>query len=255
MILTKPLMTIDIGNNRIDNAIFESGHLRARFRLDHSNIPKYRTLIDKSGVSSLKNAVYCSVVPILSRKVVNELSKSHIESSPIASISSKYRVSGTYKGLGEDRAVAIWEAIRSYNCPIIVIDLGTAITVDLITDRGSFGGGMIIPGAKMWVEALSKGTALIPSFQYKIERKRVSLLGRSTKKCIWAGMEHGLVLMLDGILDQIIKSCGKKPSIVLTGGDVERVSRYLRHKHFVDDLLILRGLRELFYRSGGRNEK
>lgn len=251
MSLTKSLMTIDIGNNRIDNAIFESGRLKARFRMNHSIIPKYGEFINRSGVKTLKNSIYCSVVPNIEKKVISELRKSRIESLHCTKLKSKYGVAGTYGLLGEDRAVAAWEAMRSYRSPVIVIDLGTAITVDLVTSKGRFGGGMIIPGAKMWVEALSKEAALIPSFKYKIEKRRGSLLGRNTKECVWAGMEHGLVLMLDGILDRVVKVCGKKPSIVLTGGDAERVSRYLRHKHFVDDLLILRGLKELFYGSGG----
>ncbi len=254
MSLSKLLLTVDIGNNTIDNAIFRGKVVTSRFKLSNDIIPKYNKLLYNSGSKYEINALICSVVPYLTRKVISSLKKSHIRSLRIRDLPSKPSISGEYKGLGEDRRVSMWSALQFYKLPCVVIDLGSAITIDVVDENGRFRGGMIIPGVSMWVRSLAQGTALLPELRYS-QIKRGSLLGKNTKQCIRAGIDYGLVDMMDGILDRIEKSLGERPRIVLTGGDSRKVSPYLRHKHTVDDLLILKGLRELYDQSGGWNEK
>ncbi|MBI4430704.1 MAG: type III pantothenate kinase [Candidatus Omnitrophica bacterium] len=255
MLLSKSFIAMDIGNNSIDNAVFNNGRLVSRFNVYASNIPIYSKYLGFSGKESYKIAIICSVVPELSKKVSFVLKKSGIESLKLGDIGFRPLIKGCYKGLGEDREVGLWSAKQSYKCPLTVIDAGTAITIDVAKSDGSYGGGIIIPGIKMWSESLTQGTALLPEVIWKARKKdRSPLLGKSTKQCILAGIEHSLIGMIDATLDNIRRYLVKKPFVVLTGGDCHRVSRFLRHKHIVDDMLILRGLRDLYYRSQKRRE-
>lgn len=255
MNVSKLLLTIDIGNNTIDNGIFMGSDVISRFRFEHSYIPKYTNFLNLSGKNIEIKALICSVVPYLTKNVILSLRKRHIQSLCLKELTYKPSMAGWYKGLGDDRKVATWSAIQSYKLPCVVIDLGSAITIDVINSDRTFKGGMIIPGVNMWVRSLAKDTALLPELRSGLAKQRGPLLGKNTQQCIRSGVDHGLVGMIDSILDKIAKSLGKRPQIILTGGDCMKVSRYLRHKHTVDDLLILRGLRELYDQSGGWNEK
>ncbi len=254
MNLSKSLLAVDIGNNTIDNAIFHGKTVISRFKESNGIIPKYNKYLYNSGLKHEINGLICSVVPNLTNKVILSLRKSHVRSLCIRDLPSKPSISGEYKGLGDDRRVAMWSVLRLYKLPCAVIDLGSAVTIDVINEEGRFKGGMIIPGPSMWVRSLAQGTALLPELRYS-EVKRGGLLGKNTKECIRAGLDYGLIDMMDGILDRIEKSLSKRPRIILTGGDCRKISPYLRHKHIVDDLLILKGLRELYDQSGGWNEK
>lgn len=254
MNVSKLLLAVDIGNNTIDNGIFRGRRVLSRFRLNHNDIPKYTNFLVTSGKNIEINALISSVVPHLTKNVILSLKKSHIQSLRLGELPHKPSIPGWYKGLGEDRKVATWSAIQSYNLPCVVIDLGSAITIDVVNSSRTFKGGMIIPGVNMWVRSLAKDTALLPELRSGLV-KRGPFLGKNTQQCIRAGVDHGLVGMIDSILDKIVKSLGKHPQIILTGGDCRKISPYLRHRHTVDDLLILRGLRELYDQNGGWNEK
>lgn len=222
-------------------------------------IPSYRipNISSISAISGSKNeniASICSVAPHFEKKVILQLKKSHIRSfSPFGTPGRRKKIliiKGAYTGLGEDRQVALWMAMRDYSSPVIVIDLGTAITVDAANHQ-TYAGGIILPGVGMWSKSLAQGTALLPEVSCS-GKATAPLLGKDTSQCIKSGLRHGLTSMLDGLLDSIERSIKKKPAVVLTGGDVDKVSPFLRHKHRVDDSLVLRGLNELYHFSGGQ---
>lgn len=249
----KLLLCIDIGNISIDNAILKDGVIVHRLKTFDNSIPKYSTFFNKSGVFKLKYANICSVVPLLRKKVILELKKSHIQSFSIFSQKglrgTPTLIKGAYRNLGEDRQIGLWMASRLYKLPLILVDLGSAITIDVLNKHRAYGGGIILPGFKMWASSLRRGTALLPETGYRRLRTH-QLLGKSTKSCIHAGLCFGPVAMINGLLTEIKKRHGNHCTVILTGGDLDKVSLQLTHRHVRNESLVLTGLYELFYNRG-----
>ncbi|MEW6027057.1 MAG: type III pantothenate kinase [Planctomycetota bacterium] len=129
--------------------------------------------------------------------------------------------------VGKDRLLNALAArkIVSGNKPIIVISCGTAITFDVINNRGEFLGGAIAPGINMMAKALYQNCALLP--WVKLPAKKPMVLGRNTQEAIISGVYFGGAGLVKNIVQELIKSLKIKPqslSIILTGGDAELVS-------------------------------
>jgi type III pantothenate kinase len=106
----------------------------------------------------------------------------------------------------------------------IVVDFGTAITVNSVRGDGIFLGGAILPGLSMAARALSAGTALLPEIPLPAAAPAV---GRSTEEAIAAGVIHGAAGAVTGLIDGARRVVGPGAKVVLTGGDAARVAAHL----------------------------
>ena len=128
-----------------------------------------------------------------------------------------------------------------YGQPAIVIDLGTAVTFDIISPKGEYEGGMIIPGIKMSTESLYKQTALLP--KVNVIRSPRSLIGKDTENSILSGIFYGYASLCEGLIKRISSKMKKKPKAVLTGGYAPILKRYLSPKTYsIDSHLAFKGL-------------
>ncbi len=144
--------------------------------------------------------------------------------------------------LGVDRWLAMLAAKAQYpQNPLLVVDLGTALTIDHITQEGFFQGGVILPGMKSMKDALLKDTTLhVPDdLPYQNE------LGKNTSNCISAGIYYALV----GAISSIYHALGDNALVVLSGGRAEWLAEILEkefpslsikvHKHLVLEGLLI----------------
>jgi type III pantothenate kinase len=124
---------------------------------------------------------------------------------------------------------------------LLVIDAGTAITLDLIEANGTFSGGNISPGLRSRFRALHEFTQKLPLIE---ESDQWPLIGQSTEEAIRAGVINGIIFELDGMIDQLKK---KYPNIqpVLTGGDAGFFERRLKNPIFVKFEITLIGLNRI----------
>jgi len=247
------ILTIDIGNTNVDNAVFNGHDIFRRFRFDRNEIPNFSKYTEISGGYILKTAYICSVVPNFEDLVILELKKSGIKSTfPLRSLNVDKKVplllEGCYEGLGEDRQIALWSALRHYSAPLLVMDLGTAVTIDVVDKKQKYMGGIIVPGIQMWTKALANGTALLPEIGFEGEAG-APLLGRSTRDCISAGLTYGLSEMLNGLVKEIKNAVDGSLSVILTGGDMDKGRKLIRTECVADDTLVLKGLNELRFRN------
>jgi type III pantothenate kinase len=118
--------------------------------------------------------------------------------------------------------------------PLIVIDAGTAITVDAVSAEGVFLGGAILPGMRLAAQSLADGTDALPLTT--IEENAPAALGRSTESAIQAGLYWGAVGGVDAIVRQIGDSLEGEHELLATGGNgelfaskLERPVQYLSH--------------------------
>jgi type III pantothenate kinase len=126
--------------------------------------------------------------------------------------------------VGVDRLLGALATYRRVGAECIVVDFGTAITVNSVRGDGIFLGGAILPGLGMAARALSEGTALLPEIPLPAAAPAV---GRSTEEAIAAGMIHGAAGAVTGLIDGARRVVGAGAKVVLTGGDAACVAAHL----------------------------
>ncbi|MDD2216414.1 MAG: type III pantothenate kinase [Eubacteriales bacterium] len=145
--------------------------------------------------------------------------------------------------LGSDLVVNAVAALDKYPKPILIFDMGTATTLSVIDEKGDYIGGMIIPGLRLSVDALSARTSQLPRISLDAPKQ---LIGTNTINCMKAGAIYGNAAMLDGIIERIEEELGKTPTVVATGGLICEVVPYCKRKIIIDKNLMLWGLGILY---------
>lgn len=154
--------------------------------------------------------------------------------------------------VGADRIVNGVAAFERYGGPCIVVDIGTAITFDVISVRGEYLGGVIAPGVGISAEALFQRTARLPKVDI---RRPAMVIGTNTVTHIQSGLFYGFIGLVDGIVERIIEEMGgTKPKIVSTGGLATMIASGSRYIGIVDELLTLDGMRIIYERNTGARQ-
>lgn len=146
--------------------------------------------------------------------------------------------------VGMDRLIAAVAANdrRQNKRPAIIVDAGTAITVDLVDAEGVFQGGVILPGFRLSAKALADGTDLLPNVDSTFRREPPQVIGKSTTAAIRSGLFWGGVGAIRELVARTAAELHAAPQIFVTGGDAERLTDFLADDaQFVSDL-VLRGI-------------
>ena len=158
----------------------------------------------------------------------------------------KYKTPHT---LGSDRlaaAVGAWNEAPERN--IVVIDAGSAITVDFIDRNGNYLGGNIAPGIKMRLRALHEYTALLPMIEKEGETPAI---GYDTETAIRSGVINGICHEIDGYINDFKqKYCDVL--VFLTGGDEKTLKNRVKNCIFADKYLVAKGLNRILKYYGNK---
>lgn len=194
--------------------------------------------------SPFEAAIYSSVRREYDKRLINIMSRklNHIVcmgNTTHYPIDIAYRTPET---LGHDRiaaAVGAWNEKPGH--AMLVVDAGTAITYDLVTDKGKFIGGNIAAGIDMRMQALHERTGRLPLVKGDGE---LPLLGYDTETAIRAGALHGAAYELEGYITACEAEYGGL-LVFLTGGDAERLATLIKRTIFVDRNLVPKGLNRI----------
>lgn len=238
------VILLDIGNTSISYGICRKGRLLKSLHSSKNNIPKIVYKCLSSGTKKIKTVVISSVNP--KKTLFIEKSLIHIKHLKVlvigrdihVKIANKYKC---YKALGSDRIVNAYGAVRLYKPPLLIFDFGTAVTSDIVSGKGTFEGGMIIPGPAISAEALSQRAALVPHIS-GMPPKPKGLIGRDTKSCISSGIYEGYGAMTDGLVRRFRQQYGKRLKVVVTGGFTHVLRKYIHEDVTFDPLLTLKSL-------------
>lgn len=143
--------------------------------------------------------------------------------------------------LGMDRWLAMLAARRACDRTLLVVSVGTAMTVDAVHCSGQHLGGYIAPGVRAQVASLSRAAGL-PSFDWLKEDAVAKGWGVNTRGAIWLGVTRSLAALVEKSVGQLEREVGERPTVVLTGGDSKVVANQLVVPYSVVDDLVFRGL-------------
>ena len=115
--------------------------------------------------------------------------------------------------------------LRTPGHPAIVVDLGTACTVDFVSADGAFEGGAILPGTTLSAAALHTGTATLPQLTTENIDASPTVVGKSTQAAIASGIYWGLVGAVRELIARISDESTETPQLFITGGEAERLVR------------------------------
>jgi len=249
------LLTVDIGNTNITIGVFDDNKLKATWRVAtgvHRMPDEYASLLlslfDRQGIaaSQITDAILCSVVPPLVG-VFEEVCRRYMKVSPLvveAGVKTGVQICmDNPREVGADRIVNAVAAHQLYGGPVIVIDLGTATTFDVVSKEGDYLGGAIAPGIAIATEALFTKTAVLPRVELTHPKRAI---GRSTVAAMQSGVVFGYAGLIEGIVSRIQQELGDKAKVVATGGYAELLARETPVIEVVNADLTLVGLRLIY---------
>lgn len=242
------ILTIDIGNTNITVGAFKGKRLVKKTNIPTHNYFVYEKSLDKfiksCGFNGKCSAVISSVVPEALPYLVNVIRKKKCR-IVIVGKDKKVPIPNLYKKkleVGQDRLVNAYSAKVLYGAPCVIIDLGTAITFDIVSRKGEYLGGLILPGIELSLRSLYERTALLPKV---VLRPSANIIGKDTVNSMRAGILFGFGAMCDGLVSEYRKILGANTEVIATGGNARLMKRYAKSIQTVDPDLTLKGLRLL----------
>jgi type III pantothenate kinase len=252
------IICIDIGNTNIKYAIYEEDTLKVSFRVatdlkktsDEYGAQLTSMLASKNiKVDDITGGIVSSVVPSLDYTIDKTcalyLGIEPLRIAPGLKSGLNIRCDDA-REVGADRIVNCVSAIVGYgeNKPMIVIDFGTATTVNVISANNEFIGGVIAPGIKGSLDSLVNGTAKLPRVEIEAPR---SIIAKNTV----TNMQAGLVFGFAGLVEYIVKRIKKElktndVKTIATGGFSTIIAKEIECIDVVDKLLTLKGLKYLY---------
>lgn len=148
--------------------------------------------------------------------------------------------------VGADRIVNAVAATARYGAPVIVLDFGTATTLDVVSARGEYLGGVIAPGLGISAEALFSRAARLSRVDV---RRPAHVIGRNTAESMQSGLFHGYVALVEGLVQKVRRELATAAPVVATGGLAPVFEGELSFIDSIDPGLTLEGLRLLWEKN------
>lgn len=256
------LLVVDAGNTNITFGVFEGENISHQWRIKSDE----RKTSDEYGIEleqilghfkydrhMICDVVISSVVPELVHQLT-AMSRRFLKKEPMIV------GEGTRTGLamrvdnprevGSDRVADAVAGYALYGGPLIIIDIGTAITHEVVNENGEYMGGTIAPGITIASEALTKGTSKLPRIEFNPPER---FIGRNTVEAMQIGLIRGYIGLIDslteGIIEEISKYSGKKPKVIASGGFSALLTNHSKYVEEVNRDLNLIGLRLIYLRT------
>ena len=249
------ILTIDIGNSNIvlggvkdDQIVFEARLRTEATKTSDEYCLDVKSLMDVYGVEAaqVEGAIIASVVPQVLNSFQTAIKKLTGKTALVVGPGLKTGLNILLENPGQtgaDLVVGSVAALREYEAPLTVIDMGTATTVSVLDKNGAYIGGAIIPGVKISMDALTDRTALLPGLQLDQPKRAI---GRNTVDAMRSGIMMGTACMLDGIIERMEEELGYKTKVIATGGIAKFIIPLCRREMVYDKDLLTKGLVTLY---------
>ena len=252
------ILAVDIGNTNVVLAIGDTQGVRHQLRLETNAerlAPDYGREISQwlaDTGEEISGSIVASVVPAVTQVIVAALADT------LGVVPLVVGSAGVDLGIavnidmpaqaGADRLVNAVGALAHHPLPAVVLDFGTATTLDLVAGDGAYEGGIIAPGVALSITALDNAAAQLPRLDLRPFDSDLPILGKNTVAAMESGVFWGYVSMIEGLLTRLRAAHGDMPAIA-TGGLAGLFADHLSGQVIVDQELTIRGLFEIQARN------
>jgi type III pantothenate kinase len=245
-------LLLDVGNTRLKWGILDNGSIRRTGHITHDTIreqglsaltSKLPRRVDTAFASNVAGTSYATRLSgIISMHCGCDMRFARTEKQACG-ITNSYRQP---RRMGVDRWVAMIGAWSECEAASIVVDAGTAVTIDAIDNDGQHLGGQILPGVALMSDALTKKAADIPSVGQRVSKAAsgLDMFASNTARAI----EQGIMNAVVGAIERAawaVEESGNEPTIVLTGGDASRILKSIEDEVLHRPHLVLHGLAKI----------
>jgi type III pantothenate kinase len=250
---------VDVGNTQTHVGAFEEAELTEHWRFQtragmtgDELAERISGFMELSGLDlrSAESVVVSSVVPPLGAQY-EQLAQRYLDGGrcllvgPGIRTGMAIRIDNPYE-VGADRLVNAVAAYERFGEACVVVDFGTGINFDAISDAGEYLGGAIAPGVEISLTALTERGARIPRIDLEDPE---TAIGKSTRGAIQSGVVYGFAGLIDGVARRIEAELGEGVPFIATGGLAAAIVPFCEMIEEVDDLLTLTGLRLIHERN------
>ena len=252
------LLAIDIGNTNIvlgcireDRILFEARIATDRLRTSDQYGVEIKNMLEAFGVqvTDIEDCIISSVVPPVFNSVrtgvIKVIGKQPMVVGPGIKTGLNIRMDDP-ASVGSDRIVIAVAALAEYSPPLLLLDLGTATTMEVVAPGNAYLGGVIIPGVRISVDALTSRAAQLPGISLDRPRR---VIGKNTVDCMRSGIMYGTAAMIDGMIQRMEEELGHSCTVVATGGMAQFVIPLCRREIRVEKDLLLKGLNILYQKN------
>ena len=252
------LLAIDIGNTNLvigciknDQILFKARIATDRLRTSDQYGVEIKNMLEAYGVQirDIDDCIISSVVPPVFNSVktgvIKIIGKQPMVVGPGLKTGLNIHVDVPSQ-VGSDRIVIAVAALAEYKAPLILMDLGTATTIEAVEPENTYLGGVIIPGVKISLDALTSRAAQLPGISLD---KPKQVIGKNTIDCMRSGMIYGTASMIDGLIDRMEEELGHPSTLVATGGMAQFITPLCRHHIILEKDLLLKGLNIIYKKN------
>lgn len=254
------ILCIDVGNTHAHYGIvegqavshsgyFPTTHLRAGAEQLFAEVPE-------SALPAVEGISFCSVVPKVNEHLLNYFQPNNLPTLHLTHLTCPglHLAYPKPEEIGQDRLANAIAAQEYYSIPAIVLDMGTAVTLDIISSAG-YEGGIIAPGLAVMTNYLHEQTALLPKLNEDELLQVEGAIGKSTVHAMQLGVAIGFSGMLDALLKRVFVELKNReettPIVLSTGGSMANLTKeWLEKSLFVENLTLV-GLATAFRRTFG----
>lgn len=237
---------LDVGNTNIHFGLYKDKSLIKHLTCSLSETAIENKILRIMSNKKIEGAAIASVVPRSTPRYVRFFKKKLSISPLLISPDIECHLTFGYHRphqLGADRIASAVGGLARYRRDLIIIDFGTATTLNIIHKNRFYEGGIIIPGVETLKNALTRQAALIKEVTVKRPRR---LVGRSTEECVQSGIYNGTVAMVSGLIQAIWKKHKRKFLCVATGGWGKEMASQIKEITHYDSDLCLFGILQIY---------
>ena len=252
------LLAIDIGNTNLvigcfrdDKILFKARIATDRTRTSDQYGVEIKNMLEAYGVdrSDIKDCIISSVVPPVFNSVrtgvVKIIGKQPMVVGPGLKTGLNIHVDVPSQ-VGSDRIVIAVAALAEYKAPLLLLDLGTATTIEAVEPDNVYMGGVIIPGVRVSLDALTSRAAQLPGISLDQPKQ---VIGKNTVDCMRSGMMYGTAAMIDGLVERMDEELGHRCTLIATGGLAQFITPLCKREIILEKDLLLKGLNIIYKKN------